>query len=178
MIKEISHLILAKSHSEVQLIVRSAEVEGEIRLCMYPKLSEQQEEDKTEEEVNLLSKPIVISGTPEELDECAWDLITEHSAILAEGVDKVEGIQKEMDALVEKKKKEAAQKTRKPTKTPAKKAHSKPKPKTKAAEKEEARDNQDKAGQGDLFEETGDRMTKEPEPKKDKKTYDELLQDL
>ena len=153
MFTELCHLIEAGTHDGVTMNLRKGD-EGEIRLAVYPQLSEEREKKLSEEEIGVLTKAVVISGTIKELDEVAWDLLTEHANVLTNGSEQIESIQKEMEKVVASKKKKA----------PAKKAAHKPKPKTKtkAQRKEEARDAQEKGGQADMFADEKSRLKDDP----------------
>ena len=125
MFKELAHLVEAGTHESVTLSLSKSDKEGEVRVVLYPVLAESKEKNLTDDEKNALTSNLILEGTPAELDEIAWGLITEQSSVLTDASVQIE---------------EAKAKAKKAT-TPAKKAPAKkatPR-KTKAQVKEEAR---------------------------------------
>jgi PRTRC genetic system protein E len=125
MFKELAHLVEAGTHESVTLTVSKAGTKGEVRVAFFPQLAEKKETGLTDDEKNALTSNLILEGTPADLDEVAWGLITEQSSVLADAKTQID---------------EAKEKVKKAT-TPAKKAPAKkaePR-KTKAQLKEEAR---------------------------------------
>lgn len=125
MFKELAHLVEAGTHESVTFTVSKAGTKGEVRVAFFPVLAESKEKNLSDDEKNALTSNLVLEGTPADLDEVAWGLITEQSNVLADASTQIE---------------EAKAKVKKAT-TPAKKAPAKKAPpkKTKAQIKEEAR---------------------------------------
>lgn len=125
MFKELAHLVETGTHESVTFTVSKAVTEGEVRVAFFPVLAESKEKNLSDDEKNALTSNLILEGTPADLDEVAWGLITEQSSVLADASTQIE---------------EAKAKVKKAT-TPAKKAPAKkaaPR-KTKAQVKEEAR---------------------------------------
>ena len=121
---QLAHLVEAGTHESVTFTVSKAGTEGEVRVAFFPVLAESKEKNLSDDEKNALTSNLILEGTPADLDEVAWGLITEQSSVLADASTQIE----EAKAKVKK--------ATTPAKAPAKKAAPK---KTKAQIKEEAR---------------------------------------
>lgn len=129
MFKELAHLVEAGTHESVTFTVSKAGTKGEVRVVFFPVLAESKDNKLKDDERNALTSNLILEGTPADLDEVAWGLITEQSNVLADASTQIEA---------------AKEKVKKAT-TPAKKAPAKKAPpkKTKAQLKEEARAKQE-----------------------------------
>lgn len=138
MFQELAHLVEAGTHERVSLTLSAGEVKGEVRIAFFPVLSESKDKSLDNDEKNALTSNLVLEGTPADLDEVAWSLITEHSSVLADASSQID---------------EAKEKVKKATtkKAPAKKAAKKAPRKTKAQLKEEARAKQAAEAPDDEF---------------------------
>lgn len=128
MFKELAHLVEAGTHESVTFTVSKAGTEGEVRVAFFPVLAESKEKNLSDDEKNALTSNLILEGTPADLDEVAWGLITEQSSVLADASTQIE------EAKAKVKKATTPKATAK--KAPAKKAAPR---KTKAQIKEEAR---------------------------------------
>lgn len=151
MLTEISHIL--DTH-EVTLVLRKDK--ETTRVVVLPKLLEPGK--KGDDVIAALQQPLVITGTPEELDAKLSETLLNYTNLLKDGKDNLEAIEAEIKRATEAKKKKAE-----PKKAPAKK----PKKPTKAEVKEKAREDQAKSGQGDLFEEKGQRLEEKANPDKE-----------
>jgi PRTRC genetic system protein E len=151
MIKELDHIL--DTH-EIHLVLKRDEPLKVTRVVVLPKLLGDGHPPKAKEEVNALLHPLVLTGTPEELDEELPDTLLKYVHVLKEGKDNMDAVEAEIKKAVDAKKKPAQKKA------PAKKAAPKPKKPTKAELKEEARAKQAEAnkGQADMFDEGGTRL--------------------
>ena len=149
MLTEISHIL--DTH-EVTLVLRK--LKETTRVVVLPKLLESDKEG--DDVIAALQQPLVITGTPEELDAKLPETLLNYANVLKDGKDNLEAIEAEIKRAAEAKKKKAAPKKAAPKK--GIRAPAKPKKPTKAEIKEKAREDQAKSGQGDLFEEKGQRL--------------------
>ena len=162
MIKELDHIL---DEYELNLVIKRDEPLKVTRIVVLPKaLGGDGHPPKGKEEVNPLLHPLVLTGSPEELDEELADKLLKYSHVLKEGKDNLDAVEAEIKKAADEKKKKAAPKKKAPAK---KKPVAKKKP-TKAQLKEEARAKQaESKGQGDLFESAGTRLDAKKEEKDD-----------